>query len=31
MSDCGFVWPGFGVRTRAEYRHLLGTATFAVR
>ncbi len=26
-----YVWPGFGVRSRAVYGHLLGTATFAVR
>jgi hypothetical protein len=26
-----YVWPGFGARSRGEYGHLLGTATFGVR
>ena len=26
-----YVWPGFGARSRGQYGHLLGTATFSVR
>ena len=29
--DRWYVWPGFHARTRGEYGHLLGTATFTVR